>query len=148
MRSIRLIIGFFLLMGQLTQAEIVNFDDITTRTQVSNFGNSFTQYVEKMSQDKLVVVDFWTNPCPGCKTVDRVITSLNRKSPYGDNVIFLKIFVKKYMNTFATHSFYPNTRKVSKVPRVLIFSHGAKVEDFVAERPREIQRKIDHYLNS
>lgn len=130
-----------LLSSAILQATIVDFDSIIAPDHISD---SFQNFVTTTSQNRLVVVDIWTTPCPGCQIVDAAITQLSRQ--YKDQVVFLKVNVKQHFKFFTESSFYPNTRKVNKVPRILIFAHGKKVADFVGGSKAELETKIKTYL--
>ena len=133
--------GLFSVMGSGVDARIINFDDIVNPNDVVG---SFRNAVENLSKTALVVVDFWTKPCPTCKRLNPAFDQLN--SAHGDRVVIIKLFVKKYLRNFAHASFYPNTGKVAKVPRILIFKAGAKVDDFMAERPSDLISKVNSHL--
>jgi len=126
----------------LVHARIVNFDTLVNYKDVLG---SFKSAVESLSKDSLVVVDFWTKPCPTCSNISSAFDKLN--GTYADRIVIIKIFAKKYLRYFAHSSFYPNTSKVAKVPRILIFKDGTKVDDFMADRPQDVINRVNKFLN-
>jgi len=128
--------------GFSIHARIINFDDLVNQHDILG---SFKNTVETLSKDTLVVVDFWTKPCPTCQNIKSVFDELHKT--YADRITIVKVYVKKYLAHFMRPNFYPNTLRVAKVPRVLIFKSGIKVDDFLANNKQDVVKKVQKHLN-
>ena len=122
-----------------TYARIIDFDKQLKNSSSQNVIEILNSLVTQESKEKLVVVDFWTSPCPGCNEISSAIKSLEKV--VGEKVVFIKVYVKaKYGQRFIS------TFKIQSVPRILIFKQGQKIEDRVISSTAKLKNLIYKHL--
>jgi len=93
-----------------------------------------------ITNNELVVVDFWATWCGPCRIVGPVIEGL--AAQYSGKVTFGKMNVDENQTV-------PSSFGIMSIPTIIIFNHGKEVERSVGAYPKaHIEAMIKRYLAS
>lgn len=92
------------------------------------------------TQSGVVVVDFRSDFCPACTTMDRVLTQLARTTPFKSQVKFTSLTVNQQPQVAQLIG-------VQSTPTMLIKKDGQIVDAIIGTRSMgEVQAKLNQYL--
>ena len=107
---------------QAISPKIINDDDFT----------------QTITNNQLVVVDFWAEWCGPCKAMNPIIEELS--SIYEKQVLFAKINVDQ-------NPIIPSKYEISSIPTFLIIKNGQIMNSIIGVVTQEIfEEKINEYL--
>jgi thioredoxin 1 len=91
-----------------------------------------------LAADRPVVVDFWAEWCPPCRTISRSLAEL--AGEFGDRVVVAKLNTDE--NPEATRTY-----GVLSLPTLLVFRRGEVVGSIVGSRPKShLREALNPYL--
>tara|TARA_R110000803_G_scaffold47825_3_gene99577 strand:- start:4899 stop:5252 length:354 start_codon:yes stop_codon:yes gene_type:complete len=92
-----------------------------------------------LSDNRLVLIDFWAQWCGPCRMLNPIMESLEKK--YEGKVIIGKVSTEDEMELTAKYG-------VRSLPTILIFKDGEIMERFAGAGPeRMYSEKLDYYLS-
>tara|TARA_Y100000310_G_scaffold303125_1_gene341168 strand:- start:1180 stop:1491 length:312 start_codon:yes stop_codon:yes gene_type:complete len=98
-----------------------------------------SNFKDTVTNNKVVVVDFWAAWCGPCRMLGPIIDELEKD--YVDKAIVAKIDTVEEGDLAAQFG-------IRSIPTILIFKDGVKVEQVMGVRPKSFYSdKIEYYLN-
>ena len=98
-----------------------------------------SNFKDMVTNNKVVVVDFWAAWCGPCRMLGPIIDELEKD--YVDKAIVAKIDTVEEGDLAAQFG-------IRSIPTILIFKDGVKVEQVMGVRPKSFYSdKIEYYLN-
>jgi thioredoxin 1 len=85
-----------------------------------------------LASDRPVVVDFWAEWCPPCRTISRSLAELAEE--FGNQVVMATLNSDDNPNTTRTY-------RVMSLPTLLVFRRGEVVGSIVGSRPKSYLRQ-------
>jgi thioredoxin 1 len=96
-------------------------------------------FKETISQDKLVLVDFWAEWCGPCKALSPIIDELSQEM--GETMTIAKVDITENQDIAVEYG-------VRNIPTMLFFRNGEIVDKQVGAMPKSaIQDIINKHLN-
>jgi thioredoxin 1 len=96
-------------------------------------------FKETISQDKLVLVDFWAEWCGPCKALSPIIDELSQEM--GETMTVAKVDITENQDIAVEYG-------VRNIPTMLFFRNGEIVDKQVGAMPKSaIQDVINKHLN-
>jgi thioredoxin 1 len=96
-------------------------------------------FKETISQDKLVLVDFWAEWCGPCKALSPIIDELSQEM--GETMTVAKVDITENQDIAVEYG-------VRNIPTMLFFRNGEIVDKQVGAMPKSaIQEIINKHLN-
>jgi thioredoxin 1 len=96
-------------------------------------------FKETISQDKLVLVDFWAEWCGPCKALSPIIDELSQEM--GETMTIAKVDITENQDIAVEYG-------VRNIPTMLFFRNGEIVDKQVGAMPKSaIQDVINKHLN-
>lgn len=98
-----------------------------------------SNFQEIVNKYPVVLVDFWSQQCPACRMMDKVIESLADK--YSGKIVFGKLNIGQNPRTQSRFG-------IRGVPTSIIFKNGEAVERIVGMKPApRMEGKLENYLD-
>ncbi len=89
---------------------------------------------ELISQDRIVIVDFWAKWCLPCRMVSPMLEALSKEYETDENITFTKMDVEANPQTAEKY-------QIASIPTIAFFYKGQKIHEILGARPKKAVKK-------